>query len=200
MAMHQRLGIGQAHVLGGEAHQAARDVEGVLARLQHAGQPVEPGVGVGVADRLVQRADDVEVLLARAVVEQRLAREGLPHGLQVHGARRPSASGAAVVTAISRTLSAVRASPSEAGGQEVEGVVGRPRRRSGAEAALARRRGPAAARRRAAARPSGFSTTTRQRERSAAFTSNDGFSVVAPMSTTSPDSTCASSASCWALL
>ena len=80
------LGVGQAHVLGGEAHQAARDVERVLAGLQHARQPVEAGVGVGVADRLVERADDVEVLLARAVVEEGLAREGLLHGREVDAA------------------------------------------------------------------------------------------------------------------
>ena len=52
----QRLRVGEAHVLGGEAHQPARDVERVLAGLEHAREPVEPGVGVRVADRLVQRA------------------------------------------------------------------------------------------------------------------------------------------------
>ena len=50
------------------------------------------------------------------------------------------------------------------------------------------------------ARSSAFSTTSRLRERSAEFTSKDGFSVVAPISTMSPLSTCASSASCCALL
>ena len=90
---HQRLGIGQADVLGREAHQPPRDVERVLARLQHARQPVEAGVRVGVADRLVQRADEVEVLLARAVVEQRLARERLAHGREVHRRGRPRAVG-----------------------------------------------------------------------------------------------------------
>jgi hypothetical protein len=38
------------------------------------------------------------------------------------------------------------------------------------------------------------------RESSAEFTSNDGFSVVAPMKVKSPDSTCGRNASCWALL
>ena len=46
----------------------------------------------------------------------------------------------------------------------------------------------------------GWSTTTFERESSAALTSNDGFSVVAPMSTMSPASTRGRKASCCALL
>ena len=84
---HQGLRVGHAHVLGGEADQAPRDVERVLARLQHARQPVQARVRVGVADRLVERADDVVVLLAGPVVQERLAREGLLHGREVHAPR-----------------------------------------------------------------------------------------------------------------
>ena len=51
-----------------------------------------------------------------------------------------------------------------------------------------------------AASSSGFSTNTFDRDSSAAFTSNDGFSVVAPMSTMSPASTRGRKASCCALL
>ncbi len=51
-----------------------------------------------------------------------------------------------------------------------------------------------------AAAVSGCSTNTFERESSAAFTSNDGFSVVAPMSTMSPASTRGRKASCCALL
>jgi len=47
---------------------------------------------------------------------------------------------------------------------------------------------------------SGFSTKTLARESSGAFTSKDGFSVVAPTSVTVPASTCGKSASCWDLL
>ena len=47
---------------------------------------------------------------------------------------------------------------------------------------------------------SGCSTNTFERDSSAAFTSNDGFSVVAPMSTMSPASTRGRKASCCALL
>ena len=47
---------------------------------------------------------------------------------------------------------------------------------------------------------SGFSTWTVARESSAELTSNDGFSVVAPMKVKRPDSTCGRKASCWLLL
>ena len=47
---------------------------------------------------------------------------------------------------------------------------------------------------------SAFSTNTLQRERSAALTSNDGFSVVAPIKIILPFSTYGKKASCWALL
>ena len=47
---------------------------------------------------------------------------------------------------------------------------------------------------------SGSSTNTRQRERDAEIISNDGFSVVAPMSVNSPLSTYGNRKSCWLLL
>ena len=53
---------------------------------------------------------------------------------------------------------------------------------------------------RMASASSGRSTSTRARDRSAEFTSKLGFSVVAPINTMSPRSTCARNASCCALL
>ena len=47
---------------------------------------------------------------------------------------------------------------------------------------------------------SGCSTCTVARDSSAELTSNDGFSVVAPMKVNSPLSTCGKKASCWLLL
>ena len=73
----QRLGSGQADVLDGHAHDAARTVHWIFAGLQHAAQPVERGVRVGVAHALVQRRDDVVVLLALLVVEQHSALQRL---------------------------------------------------------------------------------------------------------------------------
>ena len=73
----ERLGRGQSNVLHRHAHDAAGNVHGVFAGLQHARQPVERGVHVGVAHGLVQRGDDVVVLLALLVVEQNAALQGL---------------------------------------------------------------------------------------------------------------------------
>src|SRR6185369_3618969 len=75
----QSLRIGVADVLAGEANQAAGHVERILAGRQHARQPVEAGVRVGVAQRLVERRDQVVVLLARPVVAQVLARQRVAH-------------------------------------------------------------------------------------------------------------------------
>ena len=65
-------GIGEADVLARHPHQPAGEVVGVLAGGEHAGQPVERGVGVALAHRLVEGGDEVEVLLPRLVVEQDL--------------------------------------------------------------------------------------------------------------------------------
>ena len=47
----ERLGIGQPDVLAGQDHHAPGQETGVLARLDHAGHPVEAGVGVGARAR-----------------------------------------------------------------------------------------------------------------------------------------------------
>jgi hypothetical protein len=60
----QAGGVGHADVLGGEDHEAPGDEAGVLPRLEHAGQPVEPGVGVRAPDALDEGADHVVVLVA----------------------------------------------------------------------------------------------------------------------------------------
>ena len=73
----QRLRIGIAHVLGGEAHEPPRDVQGILAGLEHAPEPVEGAVGIRVAQRLVEGRDEVVVLLTRLVVEEGLLLDGL---------------------------------------------------------------------------------------------------------------------------
>ena len=48
----------------GEDHHAAGDEAGVLPRLEHAGEPVQPGVDVGAPDALDERADHVVVVVA----------------------------------------------------------------------------------------------------------------------------------------
>ena len=70
------LRIGQADILHRRAHQAAGDEQRLLAAGQHARQPVERRVGVAAADGLMQRGDDVVMLLAALVVERHPALYG----------------------------------------------------------------------------------------------------------------------------
>ena len=57
------------------ALEAAGDVEGIFARLEHSREPVERRVDVRVAEGFVERGDEVEVLLAGLVVQEHLALE-----------------------------------------------------------------------------------------------------------------------------
>ena len=77
----QRLRVRVADVLGGADHDAARDELGVLARVEHAGEPVERRVRVAPAHRLDERGDDVVVHVAGLVVGEPTARVGLEHVL-----------------------------------------------------------------------------------------------------------------------
>ena len=118
---HERLGIGEPDVLGREDHEPARDEPGVLARFEHAGEPVEAGVDVGAADALDERREHVVVLVV--AVAQRAQREGGLGVLERDRSARPASTASAVAT--SSDVSAWRASPSAA----VDEVV-RARRRA----------------------------------------------------------------------
>ena len=76
-AERKRIGIGEADVFDRHAHHAARNVERIFAGFEHAAQPVERGVGIAVAHRLVQRGDQVVVLFAGFVVEQDALLQGV---------------------------------------------------------------------------------------------------------------------------
>src|SRR5699024_2142861 len=76
----QRGGVGHAHLLAGRDHHPAGDEAGVLPRLYHARQVVQRGVDVAAAHRLDERAGDVVVLVAGAVVAHRGAVDGLREG------------------------------------------------------------------------------------------------------------------------
>ena len=78
---HQRERIGHADVLAGEDHETAGDEAGVLAGLEHAGQPVQAGIGIGTPDALDEGGHHVVVIVA--AVAQRLRAEG---GFDVGGA------------------------------------------------------------------------------------------------------------------
>ena len=71
--LHDRLRIGEADILDRRPREPPQDVDRVLAAGQHPREPIERRVGVGAAQRFVQRADQVVVTLLRLVVERRPA-------------------------------------------------------------------------------------------------------------------------------
>ena len=77
----QGLRVGVADVLGRADHDAARDELGVLAGIDHAGEPVERGIGIAPAHRFDERRDDVVVHVAVLVVGEAAARVGIDHVL-----------------------------------------------------------------------------------------------------------------------
>ena len=192
----QRLRIRVADVLRRESHQPARDVERILAGFEHARQPVDGGVGIAVAHGLVQRGDQVVVLFAGLVVEQRavLREVGDQGGVSMRRARAGRASPRSRGSSAPRARRRWRTSRSRPAPRRPRASFSRCRARA--------RRPPAraAGSRRCRRGPSGLSTWTFDRDSSAEFTSNEGFSVVAPIRTMSPASTRGRKASCCALL
>ena len=73
----KRAGVRHAHILAGKAGDAPRDIERVLARLEHAREPVDRSVRIRVAHGFVQGGDQVVVLLAGLVVQQRFFGDAL---------------------------------------------------------------------------------------------------------------------------
>ena len=71
--LFERPRIGQADVFDRHAHQPPRDVHAILARFQHPAQPIERRIHIAGSHGLVQRRNQIEMLLAGLVVEQRLA-------------------------------------------------------------------------------------------------------------------------------
>ena len=93
----KRLRVRVANVLRGEDEDAARDELDVLARVDHARQPVERSVGIASAHGLDEGGDDVVVHVARLVVGQAAARICLQnvvardaHGILRRGGTRRS--------------------------------------------------------------------------------------------------------------
>ena len=86
----QRGGVGHADVLAGQDHEPAGDEPRVLPGLDHAREVVQRGVDVAAADGLDERAGDVVVLVAVAVVAHRRPVDG---GLDVVDGRPRSRPG-----------------------------------------------------------------------------------------------------------
>ena len=63
------LGIGEADVFAGEDDEASGDEAEVFARVEHFGEPVEGGVGVGAADTFDEGGDGIVVLVAVLVID-----------------------------------------------------------------------------------------------------------------------------------
>jgi len=66
----ESAGFGEADIFAGHADHAAGEIERVFAGFEHAGEPVEGGVGIGVADGFVEGGDEVVMLLAGLVVAE----------------------------------------------------------------------------------------------------------------------------------
>ena len=71
------VGVGQADVLPGKDQHAAKEKAGILAGIDHLGQPVEGSVGIRAAQRLDEGADGVIVVVAVLVVKHRPALDAL---------------------------------------------------------------------------------------------------------------------------
>ena len=165
----ERPGVGDPDVLGGVHDQPPRDVAGVLAALEHRREVVERRVGIGAADRLDERRDEVVVRVAGLVVD-----DGPACGLRPRRAARRAAlpRRARSAQASSSVFSAARASP-PARARLRHHARRAPRRRARPRPGGRDRRAPRAraarARRPACARGAPSST------------SKYGFSVVAPI-------------------
>jgi hypothetical protein len=161
-------------VLGGEDDHPLTMKRGSLAALDHHREVVERRVGVGPPRRLDPRRDVVVVLVAAAVVVQRLALERLLGDLE--GDR----------------LAPGRLARELERGQRGAGVAAGARRRGSERVVVDRRVGTRRARARGAAAVdvlgvrAAAARRSRDRESRAELTSKYGFSVVAPISVTSP--------------
>ena len=173
--------------------------ERVVARLEHAHHPVDRRVGIAAAHRLDERADDVVVLLAGLVVEER------------RGGSRPRPRPRAVTLRLARRASSVvghdlerrQRAPRVAAGRLGDGARARRRRPSRCCAprpcSSSRERAPRGARRGRPPRaprggtPCSARAARRSRRRSGSRSSRRRATIV-------PSSTCGRNASCCALL
>ncbi len=100
----ERAGFGEADVFAGHADQAAGEIERVFAGFEHAHEPVESGVGIGIAHGFVERGDEIEVLFAGFVVAEEFALEDVFEEFAGDACVRPMALGLALRTARSSVL------------------------------------------------------------------------------------------------
>ena len=150
---------------------------------------VERGVGIGAAHRLVQRRDQIVVAVLALVVDRRAALHDRPAARPHRTPRR----------ALPRATPPRQASARRGRRHRPCGAAPpSPRRRAAAAGLPPPRRGRAAWR--GSSSSSVWKTSTRARDSSAALSSKDGFSVVAPTRMTVPSSMTGRKESCWARL
>ncbi len=71
----ESAGFGEADVFAGHADQATSEIQSVFTGFEHAGEPIEGGVGIGVAHGFVKGGDEIEVFFASLVVAEEFALE-----------------------------------------------------------------------------------------------------------------------------
>src|SRR6266702_8156873 len=85
----ERAGIGEADVFTGHAHHAPREIERIFSGFEHAREPVESSVWIGIADRFVQGGDEVVMLLAGFVVAEEFPLKNVFEEFRSDGAHAP---------------------------------------------------------------------------------------------------------------
>ncbi len=118
----ESAGFGEADVLAGHAHHAAREIERIFAGFDHAREPVERGIGVGVAHGFVQRRDEIEVLLTGFVVAEEFALQDVFEELRSDHAHAGFVRTSAGGSELERVVSGARVTVGE-GGDAKENVV-----------------------------------------------------------------------------
>ena len=173
----QRLRIGKPDILDRHAHDAAGQEQRILAGIEHAREIIQRGIGIGAAHRFMQRRDQIVMAVGRLVVDRRAALQDL---LQLRGVEN---------------LVLARGTPDLLGERQRRAAVAighahqhgaRFRHRAAASCPRPPRHAQTAFR----SRPHRASETPARAPAtaSAALSSKDGFSVVAPTITTVPSS------------
>ena len=73
----ESAGFGEADIFAGHADDAAGEIETVFAAFDHANEPIERGIGIGVADGFVEGGDEIVVLFAGFIVTEEFALEDI---------------------------------------------------------------------------------------------------------------------------
>ena len=102
----QGVGIGEADVLDGHAHQSPEDVQRVFAPFQHPVEPEQRGIDIGIADAFVQGRNILIAVVAGSVIPRDLVLEDVEDDRFVDRLSR-----SAVWKMISTRLSSRRLSP-----------------------------------------------------------------------------------------